>query len=140
MRSARVMGLLGLALLTLLLGACEGYSQTGARTKSHQSMNGGDLSVKANKANGTAEQDIEVNAGYPGATLEADVVLTVEKGSFKIELLGKDDEVTLTLEARDGQTVSGHGQMFVDSFDEASYRVTANEAENVEYTIEYTLP
>jgi hypothetical protein len=133
------MGLLGLALLTLLLGACEGYSQTGARTKSHQGMNGGDLSVKANKANGTAEQDIEVNAGYPGAILEADVTLTVEKGSFKIELLGKDDEVTLTLEARDGQTVSGHGRMFVDSLDEASYRVTANEAENVEYTIEYTL-
>ena len=43
--------------------------------------------------------------------------------------------MTLTLEARDGQQVSGRGLMAVDSFGEASYRVTAVEAENVEYRL-----
>jgi hypothetical protein len=100
-------------------------------------MNGGDLSVRIKKANGTAEQKIETQ-GHPGLVLEADVTLIVEKGSFKIELLGSDDQVTLTLEARDGQAVSGHGQMMVDAFGEAKYRVAASEAANVEYSIEYT--
>jgi hypothetical protein len=130
--------LLGLALLVLSLVACEGYSQTGARTSSNQDMSGGALEVGISKANGTAEQDIEVGEGNTGLILEADVTLTVEKGSFQIELLGEDDQVTLTLAARDGETVSGHGQMVVDAFGDASYRVTATEAENVAYTIEYT--
>jgi hypothetical protein len=46
-------------------------------------------------------------------------------------------EATLTLEARDGEQVSGSGSMAVDSFGEASYRVTAVEAEDVEYTIAF---
>jgi hypothetical protein len=67
--------------------------------------------------------------------LDAEVALSVRSGSFKIELLGADGEVTLTLDARDGQQVRGSGLMAVDSFGEASYRVTAVEAEDVEYTI-----
>lgn len=137
MRRIIVVSLLGLVVLALFLTACEGYSQTGARTSSQQGANGGNLTTKANKANGTLEEAIEIEGGS-GLILEADVTLSVEKGSFKIELLGEDGQVTLTLEARDGQAVSGHGQMVVDSFDEANYRVTATEAENVEYTIEYT--
>ena len=104
---------------------------------SHQGMNGGNLTTKIKKANGSIEEEIEVDGG-PGLILDADVTLSVERGSFKIELLGENGQVTLTLEARDGQAVSGHGQMVVDTFDEANYRVTATEAENVEYTIEYT--
>ena len=138
MHPAKLAKLVGLGLLVLVLVACEGYSQMGASSSSHEDVNGGVVKVKANKANGSAVQEIEVGSGYPGGMLDADVTLTVEKGSFQIELLGKDDEVTLTLEARDGQTVSGQGQMMVDSLNEASYRVTAGEAEKVEYTIEYT--
>lgn len=126
-----------LSLVALVLIECQGYSQTGVRTKSHGTSTGGELNVQIKRANGTAEQEIEVGQGA-GLVLEADVTLTVEKGIYKIELLGEDDRVSLTLEARDGQTVSGHGQMVVDAFDEASYRVTATEAENVEYTIRYT--
>ncbi len=123
-------------LLALLLAACEGYTQTGVRTSDHRDGNGGSLEVQINKANGNSTQDIEVDYSAASA-LEADVTLSVEKGAFKIELLGEDDQVTLTLEARDGQAVSGHGRMAV-TFSEASYRVTAVEAEGVEYTIEYT--
>lgn len=137
MRKIVVVSLLGLVILALLLAACEGYSQTGVRTTSHQGTNGGNLTTKVNKANGSIEEEIEVEGGA-GLILDADVTLSVEKGSFKIELLGENEQVTLTLEARDGQAVSGHGQMVVDTFDEANYRVTATEAENVEYTIEYT--
>lgn len=125
------------ALLALLLVACEGYAQTGVRTTSHQNNRGGEQSVRVKKANGTAEQEFQVDGGS-GLILETDLTLSVGAGTFKIELLGEDDRVTLTLEAHGGQAVSGHGQMVVDAFDEANYRVTAAEAENVEYTIEYT--
>jgi len=122
------------ASLVTILVACQGYTQTGARTSSQRGMNGGQERVSATKANGTIEEDLE-DLPNAGGMLEADVDLSVGKGSFKIELLGSDGEVTLTLEARDGQQVSGSGLMAVDSFGEASYRVTAVEAENVEYSL-----
>jgi len=122
--------------LAIVLAACGGYTEVGGRTTSHQGMQGGDVSASISKANGTIEKDIEDLAS--GLEMEVDVTLAVGKGSYKIELLGKDKEVTLALEARDGETVSGHGQMVSDSFGTASYRVTALEAENVAYTLEYT--
>jgi hypothetical protein len=120
--------------LVMALAACEGYTQTGAKASSQRGMNGGEERVSAAKANGTSVEDLE-DLPNTGGMLEADVSLSVGKGSFKIELLGSEDEVTLTLEARDGQQVSGSGLMAVDTFGEASYRVTAVEAENVEYTL-----
>jgi hypothetical protein len=137
MRKISVVGLAVLLSLLLLLTACESYTQTGASTTSQQGMNGGELQTRIGKANGTSTEEIEVGGGA-GLSLVADVLLTVGKGTFKIELLGADDEATLTLEARDGQTVSGQGEMVVDSLGEANFRVTATEAEDVEYTIVYT--
>jgi hypothetical protein len=138
MRNRVVWGLLALTLLALTLVACEGaYVETGSRSSSQQGMNGGQVSAQIGKANGSIERDIEVD-GSPDGVAEADVTLSVEKGAFKIELIGRNDEVTLSLEASDGEAVSGHGWMAVDSFGEMSYRLTAVDAENVEYTIEYT--
>jgi hypothetical protein len=138
MRNRVVWGLLALTLLALTLVACEGaYVETGSRNSSQQGMNGGQVSAQIGKANGSIERDIEVD-GSPDGVAEADVTLSVEKGAFKIELIGRNDEVTLSLEASDGEAVSGHGWMAVDSFGEMSYRLTAVDAENVEYTIEYT--
>jgi hypothetical protein len=137
MRSSKLMARFALVLLVLLVVACEGYTQTGGRTVSHQTMSGGDLTVSSNKANGTAEQDIEVDVSGE-VILDADVTLSVGKGSFKIELLGEEDGVTLSLEAGEGEVVNGQGWMVTDAFGEASYRVTAMEAEDVEYTIVYT--
>lgn len=130
---ARVLGLL---VLVLVLASCAGYTEMGAKTSSHQGMSGGDLTVEISKANGTSTKSIEVE-GSSGLVMEVDVILAVGKGSYRIELLGEDDQVTLTLEARDGETVSGHGQMVTDAFGEASYRVTAVEAEDVAYALEY---
>lgn len=137
MRKVWAIGLLGLALLALALVACEAdYTEQGSRTTSSQNLKGGRLETKIRKANGSYTEEIDVDVG--GAySLESDVSLSVEKGSYKIELIGKNDQVTLTLEASDGQAVSGHGWMAVDSFGQARYRVTAIEAENVEYRIEY---
>ncbi len=137
MRRTLVVGLLGLILLALVLVACEGYTESGSSYRSQQGMNGGRESASANKANGSIEKEIEVE-GLSGLILDAEVTLSVEKGTYKIELIGEDGEVTLALEARDGETVSGQGWMAVDTFGEASYRLTATEAENVEYVIEYT--
>ena len=125
-----------LALLILALVACQSYTEAGANTSSQRDMNGGQERAGAKKANGTSTKQLE-DLPNAGGWLDAEVTLSVEKGSFKIELLGEDDEVTLTLEARDGEAVSGSGAMAVDSFGEASYRITAVEAENAEYTIVY---
>jgi hypothetical protein len=138
MHKIGIANVLGLLVLSMALAACggSGYIQSGARTTSHQGTGGGDVTVEISKANGTAKQNIE-DAGNPDVELEVDVTLAVGKGSYRIELLGKDDQVTLALEARDGETVSGHGQMVADSFGDASYRVTAVDAENVDYVLEY---
>jgi ABC-type oligopeptide transport system substrate-binding subunit len=135
-RRIRVASLFSLILLALLLAACEGSSTTGSRETAHANAYGGDVTVRYQKANGSVSESIETE-GEPDQVLDAFVILTVEKGAFKIELLGKDDEVTLVLEASDGQTVSGEGQMIVDTFSEASYRVTATEAQKFEYRFEY---
>jgi hypothetical protein len=136
MRNFRYFLLLGLALV-LFVAACDSYSQTGVRSSSVQDMSGGQVTTSVSKANGTITEGIEVE-GVADLILDANVTLSVGSGSFKIELLGEDDQATLTLEARDGQTVEGQGWMVTDSFGEASYRVTAVEAEDVEYMIEYT--
>ena len=71
-------------------------------------------------------------------TLDATVTLAVGKGTFRIELLGADEQVIMTVEAKDGQTLEDSGTMVADSFGEASYRVTATNAENVTYQIVFT--
>ena len=130
--------LVGLALLVmvLLVVGCEGYTQMNASSSEHHDRNGGRVSVSAGKANGTSTQNLETAASGV-AILDATVVLKVGEGSYKIELLGEDDEVTMVLEAQGGEAVSGVGWMVTDGFGEASYRVTAVEAEDVEYRIEY---
>ena len=122
----------------VLLVACAGYSEQGIQTSEHQGLDGGDLTVEINKANGSSTKSIEVEAG-PDMVLEVDVTLAVGFGTYKIELLGADDEVTLSLEASAGQTVEGHGQMVTDAFGEASYRVTATSAGKVTYVFVYTV-
>lgn len=136
MRKIRVANVPALMVLCFVLAACSGYTESGSKTTSHQGMNGGDMTVEISKASGTTEKDLEV--GSADLELEVDVTLAVGKGTYTIELLGKDNQVTLALEARDGETVAGHGQMVADSFGQASYRVTALEAENVDYVLEYT--
>lgn len=137
MRKFRVANVLGLTVLCGILAACAGYTETGAKTTSHQGANGGDMTVEISKASGTTEKDVEVE-GSADLVLEVDVTLAVGIGTYTIELLGKDNQVTLALEARDGETVSGHGQMVTDSFGQAGYRVTAVDAEKVAYGFEYT--
>jgi hypothetical protein len=139
MQKMSVAKMLGLLVLSFILAACGGggYTQIGAKTTSRQGAQGGDVTVGISKANGTAKQSIEVAQGA-GREMEVDVTLAVGKGTYRIELLGKGDQVTLALEARDGETTSGHGTMVTDSFGEANYRVTAVDAENVDYVLEYS--
>lgn len=128
-------------ILTLVLGltACsgEGFTASGTQTQSSQTMDGGTHTVHLDTANGTTTQSIELEDAE-GVTLDATVTLAVGKGTFRIELLGADEQVTMTLEAKDGQTLEDSGTMVADSFGEASYRVTATNAENVTYQIVFT--
>jgi len=136
MRKLALMTLIVLVLLELL-GGCSSSTQTGVRTSEHQSLSGGDLSVRIKSAQGAGTKYIEVGgSGWQG--LDAEVTLSVGAGSYKLELLGEDDSVSLTLEAQGGETVSGIGWMALDGFDKAGYRITAADAQDVEYTIVYT--
>jgi hypothetical protein len=125
-----------LVVAALLVTGCEGYTEMNSSSSRQQDGSGGKITVSVGEANGTSTKDLETQVS--GAILDATVILKLGRGSYKIELLGENDEVTLALEALGGETVSGQGWMAVDTFGDASYRVTAVEAEDVEYSIEYT--
>ena len=135
----RIWCCLGLALVTvLLLTACEGgFTASGTSHKSSIGMRNGWIEKRIKKADGSAVQEIE--AEQPGRRLEATVTLEVGEGTFSIELLDREDNVTLTLEARPGHPATGSGYMVTNAFGEARYRVTAVEAKNVEYRIEFDI-
>jgi len=123
-------------LLVLVLAACEGgYTTTGEVTKESHLGSKGEINVHIRSANGSVVKEVE--SQYANAALDVEATLEVEQGNFKIELLGKDNEVTLVLEAGPGQKVSGSGYLVTDSFGEGEYRVTATEARGVSYTISY---
>jgi hypothetical protein len=133
-------------LVALLLASCEGgYATTGASTRSQHSGGGGWIEVTSRTANGSMTDNIDDenesldSVLMSGDVLDCDVTLTAGSGTFRIELLGADDAVTLTLESTDGEVVSGSGQIVADVFADASYRVTAVEARDVSYRIDYTL-
>jgi len=128
----------GLSLLVavLLLAGCEGYTEMNSSSSEFHDSSGGEVTVATGKANGTSTKDLETEASGT-AILDATVVLKVGQGSYKIELLGENDEVTMVLEVQGGQALSGVGSMVTDAFGDARYRVTAVEAEDVEYRIEY---
>jgi len=125
-----------LIVVALLMTGCEGYTEMNSRSSQHQDGSGGKITVSVGEANGTSTKDLETQVS--GAILDATVILKVGRGSYIIELLGENDEVTLALEALGGETVSGQGWIAADAFGDASYSVTAIEAEDVEYSIEYT--
>ncbi len=126
------------SLLALQLTACEGgYTTRGERSSMTQSGDRGEIDVRIDSASGSATKGAEFDCA--GCIVEVDVTLQVEQGKFKLEFLGEDEEVTLTLEASGGQQVTGSGYMVTDSFGEGEYRVTAEEARGVSYNITYQI-
>lgn len=121
--------------LLVIVAACEGgYTASGSRESSSVGGQGGWVEKRIKSANGSATQGIEI--GGSGLRLETDVNLEVGEGTFTIELLDADGNVTLSLQATPGEPASGRGYMEVD-FDEAEYRVTAEEAKDVYYRLEF---
>jgi hypothetical protein len=94
--------------LVLLLAACEaGFSATGSSERSRITVNSGWIEKSFKKANGSATQKIELD--WPGRRVEATVTLEVGEGTFHIELLDVEGNVTLSLEATPGRPASGSG-------------------------------
>ncbi len=126
------------SLLALLFTACEGgYTSRGERSSMTQSGDRGEIDVRIDSASGSVTKGVEFDCA--GCIVEVDVTLQVEQGTYKLEFLGEDEEVTLALEASDGQQVTGSGYMVTDSFGEGEYRVTAEEARGVSYHITYRI-
>jgi len=124
--------------LALLLAACEGgFSATGSSERSHITVNSGWIEKSFKKANGSTTQKIELD--WPGRRVETTVTLEVGEGTFHIELLDGEGNVTLSLEATPGRPANGSGFMKADSFGDARYRVTAVEAKDVKYRLEFEI-
>jgi len=127
-----------LIVLILLLTACEGgFTATGSSERSHITSNSGWFEKSIKRANGSTTLKIEIER--PGRRLETNVTLEAGEGTFRIELLDGESNVTLSLEATPGRPASGSGLMTTDSFGDARYRVTAVEAKDVKYRIEFDI-
>ncbi|MGD2148107.1 MAG: hypothetical protein PVH41_15560 [Anaerolineae bacterium] len=125
-----------LLVLLLVLAACEGgFTASGSSEKSSLTGRGGFVERSIRRANGAITEEIEVDGG--GQLLDTQVTLEVEEGSFAIELLDAEGNVTLSLEATPGNPASGRGTMET-SFGQAEYRVRAEEARGVKYRLEFT--
>ena len=120
----------------LALTACEGgYTTSNERTTESHLGDHGQVEVSISSADGSITKSVEIQ--YADAIMMVDVTLEVEEGTFKLEFLGEEGQVTLALEAGAGEQVSGRGYMVTDSFGEGEYRVTAEGAKGVHYTISY---
>ena len=97
----------------------------------------GEIEVRIGSADGSITKELEIALDYGDAIVDVEVTLAVDKGSYRMEFLGEDQEVTLTLEASNGEQASGTGYVVTDTFGEAQFRVTAEEAEGVSYHINY---
>jgi hypothetical protein len=121
-----------------LLTACgEGFIATGTSEKSHFAGKNGWLERSIKKANGSAVQKIELER--PGRRLYTNVTLEVGEGTFQIELMDGEGNVTLTLEATSGQPASDSSLVTTGPFGDVKYRVTAVEAKDVKYRIEFDI-
>lgn len=126
------------SLLALSITACEGgYTTRGENITMTQAGMGGEIDAHIDSASGSITKDVEFDCA--DCFVDVNVTLQVVQGSFKLEFLGEDDEVTLTLEASPGEQASGSGYMVTDGFGEGEYRVTADEAQDVSYHISYQM-
>jgi hypothetical protein len=127
----------GLAVVLLLaLAACEGgFTSSGSSESSRVTGSGGFVEKSIRSANGSTTEEIELDGS--GGRLDTQVTLQVEEGTFAIELLDADDNVTLSLQATPGDPASGQGYMET-VFGTAQYRVMAEEAKGVRYRLEFT--
>ncbi len=122
--------------LALVVAACEGgYSASGVRESSQVvGGRGGWIEKRIRSANGSVTQTIEVDLS--GRRLDTEVTLEVEEGTFTIELLDAEGNVTLAVQATPGNPTSGRGYM-ESRGGEVEYRVTAAEAKGVHYRLEF---
>ena len=122
--------------VVLMLSACEGgLTLVGQSERSRLSGQSGWVETTIRKANGSATRDLEL--GWSSVGIETTVALEVDEGSFLIELLDGDDNVTLSLEATPGQPATGSGYMETDTFGDAEYRVMAVQAIGVRYRFDF---
>lgn len=120
---------------TLTEGGGEGYECYRYNESHLRGKISGKIDVHAGSAEGSTVKRVEFDR--PDVVLDVEATLEVEEGTFKLEFLGKDNEVTLALEASSGQKVSGSGYMVTDDWSNGKYRVTATEAKGVSYHISY---
>lgn len=124
-----------LFLVLMITLAC--YTATGTAEKSRMTEEGGWIENSIQKVNGTNTEEIETQ--YSNVRLDTEVTLEVAEGTFTLELLDKNGDVTLTLKATPGNPASGAGHLDTDALGRAKYRVTAEEAKGVNYRFEFTI-
>lgn len=124
--------------LVLLLTACQGgLKASGVAEQWQFSSKSGWIEKSMATADGSAIQEFDL--GRPGRRLYATVTLEVGAGKFTIELLDANGMMNYWVEATPGQPAMGQGFLDTGPFGKAKYRVTAEEAEDVKFRIEFTI-
>lgn len=117
--------------LTIILGA--GVPLTGCtRTVVHNSLSLHGGIIK--QANGLTTETIKLK-DVKNRRLETEVKLEVERGNVRLELLDNKGQPTVSITSTPRQTVLGKGYLVADASGLIKYRITAIEAENINYSL-----
>jgi len=110
----------------------------GYRTTQKISGNSGKVRVQTNETNGTDSTEVELNEELENTRVIATVTLSVEAGSCRAILTGEDG-TSLTLDAAAGSPAEVSGELVTDIFGEVTLQTEAQNAQNVDLTISFSV-
>jgi len=122
-----------LCCLGLLLGGCMLVS--GGQTASDTHPTGGNLSASFVSAEGEELQTLATGAGP--TTMNVIVIMSVQQGELRLELLDPSGSVALAVEGRPDEQITKSGNIATDAQGNLRYRVIARGARNGGYQLLY---
>lgn len=133
-RAARRFALAGmLCALALLLSGC--LLTSGEQSASDARPSGGNLSSSFVSADGEGIRTLPT--GSASATMNVILIVSVQQGELRIEMLGPNDAVALALDGRPDESVTRTGNVPTDAQGNLRYRVVARGARNGSYQLLY---
>ena len=121
------------SLFSVLLSGC--LLVSGERSSSDSQPAGGNFTTSFVGADGQDERTIDTGAA--GATLRVFVIVKVERGELRVEMLNPDGAVVFSTQARPDQSTTRTGSVVTDDQGQLRYRVTTRGARNGSYQVLY---
>jgi hypothetical protein len=112
--------------LALLLSGC--LMVSGEQTSADAQPTGGNFSTTFVSAEGGAERSIQTGAGP--ATLDVIAAVRVQQGELRLEMLGPDGAVALSIQGRPDEQITKIAKVPTDQEGNLHYRIIARGARN----------